>query len=850
MDAQTISAAQGASTAALSSEADIPLPRSLAAQLQSEFSNHTPERLEQECCELVQTTAQAALELGKRLLMLKEIAGHGNWLLTLQRIGINATSAARVMRAVVRILSLPDHARLVTAAKSKSKLLELLVLDEEELQCLNLGEAVRGISLATLPNNSVANLRSMLRDKATAVSAPVTPPNAAAVVGMATSVPLVSGDQVKSLHAGRQGKVVKVYPDGSACVCWDDGEPQEEGLGHERIPRQSLILTECAPVKAVATEAGEAKHLRDSILGPVKTASADALIGDDPEVTAPASRHVWHAATDTPVTDTRVTCAVMLKENTRMPNKLMLSAHTLASLADNPEVRIYLPIHQHGPATLGQLQIILGVTEIEVNDAVKTPILTYDRSTFELYGEAEPTPAPFSGRIDPGTGSRIEKGMEAPATRQLESGDRFEFVPEHLRNYILDLEARIDARNATHRLDRIDNYPAVFSMARGQFSGREVTLMIHAGKTWMIAEEIAAVLGETPEEIKEIEGIIGRQFERQAFPDAYTVVRIASTTMAARLLDGMAIGLLAGTLDTPAAMALSEWMDEMSSPGEGWSPAEDEPAELSDSFAELQSILDAHAKVYAKEHNLSYGEAIGTICGQTIAKFTPPDESLHPDQLLTRAPGVDGFANNADLIGQPAMAPKDAAVLTLVPVPAQTLDDCLAKLGKQHGAIQNLLYRVEDQTKAIKVISSLNEEDQGGVSIYTLAEVAADIVAHHEELMEEIDNTLCAIKKRLFSNPEPGMKLPESVWLNLVSSLLVEKTEYFDSDMCHLAKLATTLDAYASSSPEVTAALVHLEAFVERHGAILYHHAPSNSRAFSWMPGKSPADRFKASRSR
>lgn len=93
------------------------------------------------------------------------------------------------------------------------------------------------------------------------------------------------------------------------------------------------------------------------------------------------------------------------------------------------------------------------------------------------------------------------------------------------------------------------------------------------------------------------------------------------------------------------------------------------------------------------------------------------------------------------------------------------------------------------------------------------------------------------------------MKLPESVWLNLVSSLVVEKTEYTNNDMGHLAKVATKMDAYASSSPEVTAALAHLEAFAERHGAILYHHAESNSRALSWMSGKSPADRFKASRS-
>lgn len=70
---------------------------------------------------------------------------------------------------------------------------------------------------------------------------------------------------------------------------------------------------------------------------------------------------------DTPVTDIRTACAVMLKENSRMPNKLTLSAETFALLADNPEVRSYLPDWQQDAATLEQLKIILGVTEIEIS---------------------------------------------------------------------------------------------------------------------------------------------------------------------------------------------------------------------------------------------------------------------------------------------------------------------------------------------------------------------------------------------------------------------------------------------------------------------------------------------------
>ncbi|UCV08473.1 phage antirepressor N-terminal domain-containing protein [Dechloromonas denitrificans] len=48
------------------------------------------------------------------------------------------------------------------------------------------------------------------------------------------------GDRGQSLATGRPGKVAKTYPDGSVSVCRDDGEPQAEGQGHERLPRRLL----------------------------------------------------------------------------------------------------------------------------------------------------------------------------------------------------------------------------------------------------------------------------------------------------------------------------------------------------------------------------------------------------------------------------------------------------------------------------------------------------------------------------------------------------------------------------------------------------------------------------------
>lgn len=58
--------------------------------------------------------------------------------------------------------------------------------------------------------------------------------------------PLRPGDRVVTTRARRPGRVVKTYSDGSACICWDEGTPQPEGLGHERVPGQFLELVATA----------------------------------------------------------------------------------------------------------------------------------------------------------------------------------------------------------------------------------------------------------------------------------------------------------------------------------------------------------------------------------------------------------------------------------------------------------------------------------------------------------------------------------------------------------------------------------------------------------------------------
>ncbi|CAG4919214.1 hypothetical protein [Paraburkholderia saeva] len=69
-------------------------------------------------------------------------------------------------------------------------------------------------------------------------------PHSAAGCGKVPNTSIHQGDRVRSIWLRRMGTAVKIYSDGSAAVCWDDGDPQPEGLAHGRMPRRLLELIE------------------------------------------------------------------------------------------------------------------------------------------------------------------------------------------------------------------------------------------------------------------------------------------------------------------------------------------------------------------------------------------------------------------------------------------------------------------------------------------------------------------------------------------------------------------------------------------------------------------------------
>lgn len=198
--------------------------------------------------------------------------------------------------------------------------------------------------------------------------------------------PLKAGNRIRSTLAGRTGVVARTYDDGSASVCWDDGEPQAEGLGHERMPRSMLELIN----------------------------------------TTPALR-----------------C---------------------------------------------------------------TPASTLP-----------PTSSPL---LSPERDDQTESHSDAP-----------------------------------------EQYPAVYSLLPGEFKGMPVSLITHAGRVWMIVDEIAAVLGDSPEAVADLEEGIGLIFDKNIPKGGYIKARLASTSVVVRLIDREAIGFLRLALKDDIARELDEWIN-------------------------------------------------------------------------------------------------------------------------------------------------------------------------------------------------------------------------------------------------------------------------------------------------
>ncbi len=103
------------------------------------------------------------LEMGRGLLLIKEQTAHGEFQEQIATRGFNYRTAARLMTVALKF-SKSDTVSLLKAAGTQAKVLELAVLDDEDLQALESGESVAGITVDDVERMSASQLRVALRD--------------------------------------------------------------------------------------------------------------------------------------------------------------------------------------------------------------------------------------------------------------------------------------------------------------------------------------------------------------------------------------------------------------------------------------------------------------------------------------------------------------------------------------------------------------------------------------------------------------------------------------------------------------------------------------------------------------
>ncbi|RKO76184.1 DUF3102 domain-containing protein [Pectobacterium parmentieri] len=138
-------------------------------QVMAQFGDGLPyerDRIVHEARFYMAQSAEAMLEAGKRLIMLKENEPHGEFVeIVREHLGIEPRIAQKMAQAALKFLS-PE---LVSKAKTfsllgRSKLYELMLEDDEELAQLADGGTVVGLTLDDVDRMSVRELRQSLRE--------------------------------------------------------------------------------------------------------------------------------------------------------------------------------------------------------------------------------------------------------------------------------------------------------------------------------------------------------------------------------------------------------------------------------------------------------------------------------------------------------------------------------------------------------------------------------------------------------------------------------------------------------------------------------------------------------------
>jgi hypothetical protein len=111
-----------------------------------------------------QSAVECLFQIGARLLLLRKLLQHGEWIKSLHTLGMNERTAQRIAQATVKYTGDGKQRSDKLLGVGKSKLLELMVLDDDEIDVLDQGGQIGELDLDEVARMSVTELRRALRE--------------------------------------------------------------------------------------------------------------------------------------------------------------------------------------------------------------------------------------------------------------------------------------------------------------------------------------------------------------------------------------------------------------------------------------------------------------------------------------------------------------------------------------------------------------------------------------------------------------------------------------------------------------------------------------------------------------
>ncbi|EAU0220187.1 DUF3102 domain-containing protein [Salmonella enterica subsp. enterica] len=140
-----------------------------SAEIMQQFGDGLPyerDRVVHEARFYMSQSAEAMLEAGKRLVILKENEPHGEFIaIVTEQLGIPKSTAHRMMQASIKYLSPALQAKIpALGSLGKTKLFELVTEDDDALSELAEGGTVAGLTLDDIDRMTSRELRAALRE--------------------------------------------------------------------------------------------------------------------------------------------------------------------------------------------------------------------------------------------------------------------------------------------------------------------------------------------------------------------------------------------------------------------------------------------------------------------------------------------------------------------------------------------------------------------------------------------------------------------------------------------------------------------------------------------------------------